>query len=184
MGDPAKKESANPVDVEGLEVLFSPGLEVLQADSQEGVEVFQEGSISLARAASLLGIHRRYALDLVRTGKLHGLKDHKGQWLVSATSVKSRLEATSSKLQEGPLEDSRRGLEINLEGVEPPKEDPRDQIIKELQTKLEAASFRIGYLQHQVESQESEIRLLTDSRHKSSWWLRFCSWLKGQSQGS
>jgi chaperonin cofactor prefoldin len=65
--------------------------------------------------------------------------------------------------------DLQEGVEVDLEVS---KEDPRDKIIKDLQDKLEAATFRVGYLQHQVETKEEQIKLLTDSQHKPSWWLR------------
>jgi predicted secreted protein len=52
--------------------------------------------------------------------------------------------------------------------------------IKSLQQKLESATYRIGYLQHHVESQDLQIKLLTDSQHKPGRWQRFRSWFFGQ----
>ncbi len=165
MADPIAKETPKQIDMEGLEVLFENSQEVLL----ELVEDLQEEALPIAKAASMLGIHRRYALDLLHQGKLEGFKNSKGQWLVKQNSIQSRMEDSTSTpppLQEVWLEPSRRGLEDALEVA---KEDPRDKIIKDLQNKLEAATFRVGYLQHQVESQEEQLKLLTDSQHKPSW---------------
>jgi hypothetical protein len=61
------------------------------------------------------------------------------------------------------------------------------EIVQDLQSKLEAANqqlqaanFRNGYLEAQVESQQGQIKLLVDSqRNRGSWWSGFVSWLRG-----
>jgi len=53
-------------------------------------------------------------------------------------------------------------------------------VIKTQAEKLEAANFRIGYLEAQTVSYKDQIKLLTDSQHKRGWWLRFCSWFIGE----
>lgn len=45
--------------------------------------------------------------------------------------------------------------------------------------KLEAASYRIGYLESQLEERDRAIKLLTDSQHKPSAWTKFKSWFMG-----
>ena len=53
-------------------------------------------------------------------------------------------------------------------------------LVQSLQTKLEGATYRNGYLESQIEEREKKIQLLTDSLHrKRSWWRRFGDWLKG-----
>jgi hypothetical protein len=54
MADPIAKEISKQIDMEGLEVLF-----------ENNQEDLQEGSMPIAKAASALGIHRRYALNLL-----------------------------------------------------------------------------------------------------------------------
>ncbi len=54
-----------------------------------------------------------------------------------------------------------------------------DVITKQAE-KLEAASMRIGYLEARTENYETQIKLLTDSQHKRSWWARFGAWFIGQ----
>lgn len=52
-----------------------------------------------------------------------------------------------------------------------------------LQKELQGANWRNGYLESQTEIKDLQIRLLTDSQHKLSWWSKFASWfLKPSSQ--
>lgn len=53
----------------------------------------------------------------------------------------------------------------------------KDRLLIELQSKVEALTWRNGYLESQLQERDKEIKLLTDSQHKSGWWARFCSWL-------
>jgi hypothetical protein len=54
------------------------------------------------------------------------------------------------------------------------------ELIRDLQNQLQAASFRNGYLESQLENQREQIKLLTDSQHKGGWWARFSSWFFGR----
>ena len=69
--------------------------------------------------------------------------------------------------------------------LEPVPSVPIDLIarIRELEAKLEGATFRNGYLAAENEGlksvigiKDSHIKLLTDSQHKRGWWSRFSSW--------
>jgi excisionase family DNA binding protein len=51
--------------------------------------------------------------------------------------------------------------------------------VDELLRKLEGASFRIGYLEAQLEAERNQVKLLTDSLHKPSLWTKFKSWFLG-----
>jgi hypothetical protein len=71
-----------------------------------------------------------------------------------------------------------------LRGHEP---DKFLKMIEDLQAKLDAAnhqlqaaSFRNGYLESQVESHKEQIKLLTDSQHRAGWWQRLYRWARGQ----
>jgi predicted RNase H-like nuclease (RuvC/YqgF family) len=52
----------------------------------------------------------------------------------------------------------------------------KDRAIMELYKKLESLTWRNGYLEHQVETQAQEIRLLTT--RKGSLWKRVKSWFQ------
>lgn len=46
-------------------------------------------------------------------------------------------------------------------------------IIADKDSRLEAATYRVGYLEAQLEGRDREIKLLTDSQHKPTWWQQF-----------
>lgn len=48
------------------------------------------------------------------------------------------------------------------------------------QSNLQSASWRNGYLESRIQTQEDQIKLLTDSQHKPSKWARFKAWFFGQ----
>jgi excisionase family DNA binding protein len=57
----------------------------------------------------------------------------------------------------------------------------KDELIQAKEKDLQTASATIGYLKAQIEAQEQQLKLLTDSQHKQGWWARFTSWFfKGQ----
>ncbi len=57
--------------------------------------------------------------------------------------------------------------------------------VSKLVEKLEAANYRIGYLESKVESQQEQLRLLNDTQKpvtmpvKVTWWQRFLRWFLG-----
>lgn len=57
-------------------------------------------------------------------------------------------------------------------------------IISSQAEKLEAANYRIGYLQSKVENQEEQIKLLMCSKRSTSWWQSFCNWMLGRTPSS
>ena len=74
------------------------------------------------------------------------------------------------------------------------KADPSQMVIESLlkrisdlehslansQSNLQSASWRNGYLESRIQNQEEQIKLLTDSEHKSGKWARFKAWFFGQ----
>ncbi len=53
--------------------------------------------------------------------------------------------------------------------------------LTELVAKLEAANYRIGYLESKVESQQEQLKLLTDNQASTrSRWTRFWNWFFGR----
>lgn len=51
---------------------------------------------------------------------------------------------------------------------------------KELQSKIEALTWRNGYLEAQLEAERNQVKLLTDQLHKPNWWSRFTDWFLGR----
>lgn len=54
------------------------------------------------------------------------------------------------------------------------------QEFKELQSKIEALTWRNGYLEAQLEAERNQVKLLTDQLHKPNWWSRFTDWFLGR----
>lgn len=56
--------------------------------------------------------------------------------------------------------------------------EKKDAVIESQAHQLKAAGDVIMYLRSQIEDKENQLKLLTDSQHKSGWWSRFCAWFK------
>lgn len=54
------------------------------------------------------------------------------------------------------------------------------QAFDDMARKLEAATYRVGWLESQLQEREKDIKLLTDSQHKTSRWAVFKKWFLGQ----
>ena len=52
----------------------------------------------------------------------------------------------------------------------------KDELLLSKDKDLQAASATIGYLKAQIEAQDQQLKLLTDSQHKGGWWAKFSSW--------
>jgi hypothetical protein len=165
--EPAQEIKRETVTTTGLEQLFQVDLEPQdqsQIQVQDQVEL-----VPLAEAAKRLGVSRRYAHKLATGGKIAAEKDHNGRWLV--------------KLEQGQIQVQDQVEPIKFQDqiqVEQPQFQIRfqDQVVhgyqnqvKDLQGKLEAATFRVGYLQAQLEASQQTIKLLED-KQKIAWWLR------------
>lgn len=175
MAEPAKEIKSSTVDTEGLEPLFQVDLEPKDQDQIQ----FQVDLVPLAEAAKRLGVSRRYAQKLVTTGKIPAIKDGAGRWLVKVALGQIQIQDQVEQIE----------FQDQIQ-MEPASFQIQDQVIqgyqdqvRQLQEKLEAATYRVGYLQAQLESSKDTIKLLTDNQHKSGWWTRFCSWFKAAPAG-
>ncbi len=161
VGEPVQEIKQPTATTTGLEQLFQVDLEPEDQD-QNQVEL-----VPLAEAAKRLGVSRRYAHKLATAGKITAEKDHNGHWLV-------RMEQGQIQFQD-QVEQTKFQDQIQ---VEQPQFQFQDQVVhgyqnqvKDLQEKLEAATFRVGYLQAQLEASQQTIKLLED-KHKIVWWQR------------
>jgi excisionase family DNA binding protein len=153
--------------------------------------------ISVEEAANRLNISARAIQKRLKRGTMKGVKVKVGageRWLVDQTTCLEKADApTVINFANPPAMDATwlepgREPDANIAELDAytgeqgreldayQADDFKDALIKDLQNKLEAASFRVGYLQHQVESQETQIKLLTDSQHKRCWWANFSGW--------
>lgn len=161
-------------------------------------------TVTVVEAANLLNIDRRSIVRLINWNKLKASKDARGKWLVDKQSVLDRLSTQDSVLDKSLPEVQETVLLENVEaqdtvsdGVSPVMEaiygknssvqdivqpallqivEQQSQQLQQAYTYLDAATARVLYLQQQLEEKENEIKLLTDSQHKTGWWARFSSW--------
>lgn len=185
MSEAARDSNAtNATTTEGLDHLFEADLADVQTAASPLVDVADAHvhAITLNEAAQKLGITRRSALRLIQEGKLDAAKDGHGQWLVKTDSIDRRLR--------GRLKANAHVSDIHVDmddvhvQVGPDVQfDGQQAIMKELLAKVEALTFRNGYLESQLHErerdifeQQQQIQLLTDSQHKPGWWARFAKW--------
>lgn len=189
MTEPARDLNVLPATTtDGLEDLFdaevADGLAVAGPSVADGQ---REGQVvTLTESAEMLGITRRSALRLIQEGKLAGAKDGHGQWLVKTASVETRLQTkNSSSSQVHPV--AVEVAEGHGQGWPGGQAEGQQEIMRELLAKIEALTYRNGYLESQLQERENDlaerdqqIKLLTDSRHNPGWWARFKKWCAGQ----
>lgn len=201
MSDTARDyQTIDAASTEGIDSLFEDANSIetvheLNAIASTTVRELVE-YIDVEEAAKRLGISVRAVQKRLKKGSLIGSKLRTGaleRWVIDASclppittflSPKStliELDANSIELVREPLDDVPE-MDANLltggreQGANQDAKDYRDELIKDLQHKLEAASYRLGYLEHQLETQTDQIKLLTDRQHKTGWWARFSSW--------
>lgn len=179
-------QPSEPASVEGLEQIF---VEVAEVQDEGQGPTWPGQVVSVIEAAETLNITRRSVLRLIHEGKLDGAKDGHGQWLVKTASLENRLNAKTpqiihlagncTEVAEGQDVASPQLAEGQDEGQGPARPPDQDQIMRELLAKVEALTYRNGYLEAQLENQREQIKLLTDSQHKPSWWSKFATWFMG-----
>lgn len=206
MTEPARNyQTIKTTALDGLQDLFSENIGQAQPTAQEAQD---QAHVSVAQAAKMLQLDRRYVLRLAHKGKLSGYRDANNHWFISVDSIENRLGLAQAKsdikvgqaqiaearhqepaaMQETFCTESPLGLD-HVEVVQAqdqaqvmdaePQEDFRDILIRELQTKNETLTWRNGYLEAQLEQQREEIKLLTDCQHKPQWWARLAKWFSG-----
>lgn len=206
MTQPAKQNKIDPRSVEGLEAVFDlapvtieeepitgTGTEPVTSTQEpvtDAIEVMP--GIPIELAAEQIGSSVNALKKRLRKGTVRGVKQetkHGEKWFVEPSEIR-RLAPVTIK-----------STPVTSTGAapEPDKEAPvtganfvsRSDVllvrIQELEQKLEGATFRNGYLEAENEglkallgAQETHIKLLTDSQHKSGFWKGFWSWFTGR----
>lgn len=200
MNDTARSyQQPDTASTDGIDDLFEVELDsVQQADIevQDSVQLEVQDSvyeeITVVEASRLLNVDRRSIVRLLHWNKLSGRKTSRGKWLIDKTSVLARLESLDS-VQQADIE-VQDSVHVEVQDTvhleQEPKMDVSTQLngdvqdtvlvilkqqseqLKNAYTYLDAATARIIYLQQQLENKDQEIKLLTDSQHKPSWWQR------------
>lgn len=185
MGDPALELPSDHLTVEGLEHVLEAG--DTGGDLSPG-DIMAPGDPAgdmwtLDDATRHLAVTKRTVLRKLKNGELVGYKvpgPFGPEW----------------RIYPGDRADDATG------DLSPPKPSPGDPVVsppdpalieelrrqisdlksenQSLQKDLQGANWRNGYLESQVQSQDTQIKLLTDSQHKAGWWVRLCSWFVGR----
>lgn len=175
MSEPAGNLEVIPAtSTEGLEDLFEA--EVLPGTTNP-YQVGPTEGLPVEEAARFLGISVKTVKDRLRKGTLTGFKKKNRfgeKWMVCLKRDYRVLPGTTESVQVG------RPYQVGPTDEQKAVIDACKEQIKELQNKLDAAAYRVGYLEHERETHLEQIKLLTDSRHKPGWWARLRKWCAGQ----
>ncbi|MBZ0187957.1 MAG: helix-turn-helix domain-containing protein [Candidatus Obscuribacterales bacterium] len=99
------------------------------------------------------------------------IMEAQGQAQVEARPEISQADDQAQEIEILDLSSSSDSFSQNLLGT---------QEFKELQSKIEALTWRNGYLEAQLEAERNQVKLLTDQLHKPNWWSRFTDWFLGR----
>lgn len=191
----SKNESGKPF-YQGFEDFFQTGNPSSEDGNQTGTIL--EPALTLKEAVDFYKISEKTIRLHISQGKIPARKEQgpKGlEWRIYPSGVPAEPEPIES-ITEIELGDNQTGTGLedtqNRAGttVEPDwnqaserRPGELDKLLEVIQTqaqKLEAANYRIGYLEAQSQTYKEQIKLLTDSQHKAGWWVRFSSWFVGR----
>ena len=202
MNDTAR-DSINyqPADTQGLDDLFVPIPKlapdenpILSQDEAKGAIENPNGltetpeSFTVQEVVKLLGVPRSTVYRHVRSGKYQTIQGPDGKLRIQLrrSEIPALSQENTAETSNSLTETSNTTAEIvetTVETTETLTENPSVSVdIDGIMLKLEAATYRIGYLEAQLESERKQVKLLTDSQHKPGWWTRFCTWFMGQNR--
>ncbi len=175
---------------EGLEDLFEPLTTPGQASTDQGLATPNQPmtGLSIEEAAKALSVTPRTVLRRLQKGALAGFKidgQFGPEWRV-ATSEPLTTPGQASTDQglttpdQPNTHDSSSELVAELRQQITELKTELDRKVFEAQREIQAAAFRNGYLESQLEIEREQVKLLTDSQHKTGRWQRFRSWFFGQ----
>jgi hypothetical protein len=181
----------NP-STEGMEDLFQgENLDVTQALPQEVEEVTESETelLSIAEASRLKNIPYTTFYKQVKAGKHPTATDSDGKLCVvidrkpgETDQATQRTENLSGETEHVTASVS--GVTESITSGENPGNPAKHlDVIQQLNEKLIAASYRIGYLESQVREREGDIqdlKLLTDRLQKPTRWQQFVRWFMGR----
>lgn len=187
MTDTARNiEPLDPASTDGMADLFEPLATSAQHSTDQSPATPDQG-ITIDQAAGFLRVSPRTILRRLQKGTLPGFKVQ-GQfgleWRVSPLTIPAQHSAdlglpTSVQCVATPIQSLTTSDQSDPELIKELRQqisdlkNELDKKISEAQREIQAAAFRNGYLESQLENHKEEIKLLTDSQHKPGWWDRF-----------
>ncbi|MGH2505921.1 MAG: helix-turn-helix domain-containing protein [Ktedonobacteraceae bacterium] len=183
MNDTARDyQTIEPAAIDGLEDLFGRSETLSHGQiPAETVEIPAETNeipqcLTVSELVKRSGIPRSTVYRHVRSGKYETVRGPDGKLRIPLR--KNEIPVLSHEILDDTLTDTVSHDEILAEtrnGTTAANVDVAD-----LLRKLEGATYRIGYLEAQLEAERSQVKLLTDSLHKPSRWAQFKKWFFGQ----
>ena len=158
------------IEVEGLEEFFELPTTQMTGSAGHPPELARQvpdnaGHIPfvkilpLAEAMIQLRLSERSIRRRVKSGALETQKDENGRLFIVCPALPGTTPVALPDTAGHPPEPARQS----------PDNDRLWQLVQEQASKIEILTTRNGYLHHQVESQQEQIKLLTDRQYKFSW---------------
>ncbi len=183
MSDTARDyQTIGPAATEGLEDLFETNETVSHCGIPiETVEILSETNetldcLTVSELVRQSGIPRSTVYRYIRSGKYETILGPDGKVRIPVRQNEIPIlshETTGETANET----------VSHQGI---PSETRDETttgavdVADLLRKLEGATYRIGYLEAQLEAERQQVKLLTDSQHKPGWWARFKKWCADQ----
>jgi hypothetical protein len=142
-------------------------------------QVYQR--LSLAEAAVHFGVSERTIQRRIAKEALRSEKDDQGKVFVFCPTLSDTIYVSDniSPTEQTEFFEKPGGSETGHTESDTVRQVDTG-FVRHLMDKLEAATYRNGYLEAQLAQKETEIKLLTDSSRRSGWWHRFSAWFVGQ----
>jgi len=167
----SKAETPITVDVEGLDDFFGqPGGQTV-ANATNDLAADGHLVATISEASRLLQIPYSSLRRQIKQGKFKTLTgaDGKPRVLIEATAATTASQMVATAFQ---------AATTSGQPMASPDLTKLLELVERQSKELQGASCRIGWLESQLQEREKEIKLLTDSQHKSQWWRRAWSWLR------
>lgn len=196
------KQETRSADTTGLDDLFDGSSQT--DDSATSIENQSDTlETSVSEAAQLLGVTERTVWRRIRQGKIKSeLVGGKAVVTISQSDIKERQPDSHTDDQTDQCDRATDVSVIQTDIVDVSKDSKALELVAELSAKLEAATYRNGYLEAQLDGQREQLKLLPDYQHRAgeaevlrvklsdlekeldgyraSRWTRFWRWFVGQ----
>jgi len=195
--EPAKEIKPDSLSVEGLEAVFDqPSHTLCNKDGETAHRVLTDiDQWTISEAAQQLKlstgtIRRRLQNGRLKGFKVEGINGPEWRIIPPGRIVEAVLENADHPVETLTSQDDH-AAHTPIKCIDQSMQTVPDyrshtlinghlEVIKEMQSKLEALTFRNGYLEAQLENHQETIKLLTDKQHQRGRWLSFWSWFTGR----
>lgn len=159
-----QESSATTADASILETSAVPSYPVAESAPAAAPPDNPLPDLSIADAADLLELDRPSILELITSGRLNATKDAQGRRVISRASILEwlRSQSAAESRSPNPAPPEVKAAE-NISVSTPPMETVAFIAkLQEAQGQLQAATYRIGYLEQEIEACRQQLKLLPD----------------------